>query len=926
MLRNLTEQTTRIRLLSILVWVVTQAGCGDNHPSTAGSVQPGSLCSYAAARPTNGIRRLALVVGVGKYKNEKVPSLVGPPNDAKHIYELLTGDKGYGFPKENVCLLLDEQATLGRFREAFDKVLVDRAQAGDIAVLFFAGHGSQTRDKNGDEPDNMDETFLLSDSRTAGQGDLIDDEFNEMLGKLYKKTPHITVIADSCNSGTSMRGDNGTFSARFAQPMDESLNTSTASSPGDGGHEWIPESMPGLIALTAASDGTSALETAGHGVFTDALLKVLSMTQNQPLTYAQLARQVPPLVAANSYQIPYFQGDLNQVVFGNTGRDHPSGWEITAIDSQIKLTGTPLSGMGKGAELRVYAGTATGGTTRDPGQAKATLSVDFSSGVNASAHISAAKEGAAPLEVGDIALLVRPADDFIKLKVRIRPASEPGGVHTDRAAAIRSVINQDDDAKLLIEAGDTQGDFELIQNFDGRLQLLGPENTVRNTFSDDKTIAKSLWQHARQRGLLALQGEGGTLYTDNDTLQVQLVPLRNQGACAKGVWEQAAPNSEQIIPLCYSWNIRVALSAKSPTPLLVGGIIASTDGGIYGFPVDGRTVLLKPGEQVTFNGQGETFRGTPPLDVLDRVQVFGTQETNPVAWHALTSPSAARALGQKKSPLYQALDTYLTPGSRGVSVETQAVESSPWTLSTLGMRVEANTRFLSTKTDTAPIAKREYTINNFNSAAYRPDDPNTALYKVLAKADTLVNASAQDGIKYKQHAWSQPSDEKNLQLGIDCSRFIWYVFTRAGLRYNRNNEYLSTVAMVSKTSAMSDEFQRCDNDPVFKLGDVLVYRDDKQGDGHTVMVIDAVKRIAVGSMGWDGNAKDVPGDVADTGVEYQKIKYKPDMKRWDRTGMELKACWRYNQFIEQAKSPGGQPGTKALTSICDATNRCGIKN
>ena len=132
--------------------------------------------------------------------------------------------------------------------------------------------------------------------------------------------------------------------------------------------------------------------------------------------------------------------------------------------------------------------------------------------------------------------------------------------------------------------------------------------------------------------------------------------------------------------------------------------------------------------------------------------------------------------------------------------------------------------------------------------------------------------------------------------------------------------------MFNSKSRMKEEFERCDNDQDFKLGDVLVYRDDNQGDGHTVMVIDPIKQIAVGSMAWDGNAKLIPGTLADTGVEYQKIKVKKDMKRWDRTTMEIKACWRHRTFIEEAKKPSGQPGAKALLSVCDQANRCGVQD
>ena len=49
-----------------------------------------SWCALGEAKETDGVRRLALVVGVGQYKNEHVPDLIGPPNDARRFYDLLT--------------------------------------------------------------------------------------------------------------------------------------------------------------------------------------------------------------------------------------------------------------------------------------------------------------------------------------------------------------------------------------------------------------------------------------------------------------------------------------------------------------------------------------------------------------------------------------------------------------------------------------------------------------------------------------------------------------------------------------------------------------------------------------------------------------------------------------------------------------------
>ena len=119
-------------------------------------------------------------------------------------------------------------------------------------------------------------------------------------------------------------------------------------------------------------NGTPALDTNGRGIFTDALIQVLAQAGDQPLTYAQLARQVPPLVAASSYQIPYFHGDLNEPVFGNDGRTRPVAWEVAKVGPPLELSGPPLPGIGEGAELRIYDGALHGADTRDPGKAKAT--------------------------------------------------------------------------------------------------------------------------------------------------------------------------------------------------------------------------------------------------------------------------------------------------------------------------------------------------------------------------------------------------------------------------------------------------------------------------------------------------------------------------------------------------------------------------
>jgi hypothetical protein len=707
--------------------------------------------------------------------------------------------------------------------------------------------------------------------------------------------------------------------------MEEDVEVeAVAEGTGDGDAGWAIEAMPGLVVFSAATDGNAALEKNGRGIFTDALLRVMAEVGEQPLTYAQVARQVPALVAAESPQLPYFHGNLSGAVFGNTTRNRPVAWEVMEVGTPLKLGGPALPGIGKGAEFRIYDGAVSGADTRDPDKAKATVVVTEMSGLNASAHISAARKDSPEIMLGDLAVMVRPADSFVTLKVRIRPAREPGGLPDDRAKQVRDLVAQDQEAKMLVELTDAAGDFELSVGAENHLVMRGPENRVRNTYKTQSQVPRSLWQHARQRALLHLRGEGGSEFVDNETLMVKLIPApaAKQNKCADGFWEQAESNSLQVIPLCHAWNVQVTLSSESAIPLLVGALILSTDGSIFALPRDDRKVRLQPGETYTFNAKGETFRGTPPLDVQDRVMVFGTNEKNPVSWSLFTETAATRGPGL--SGLHRALNRYLQPGKRGVGeVDEGLVEETAWTMSSVSMRVEANQRFLKAAAGKSqPINLREYTIANFDIRPFLPDDENTTLYKVLRKADWLARSSAEDGFGYKQHDWKKSNDKENLQLGIDCSRAIWFAFTRSGLPYNRDNRYLTTAMMVTDDTPIQDEFESCTDDPDLQIGDILVYRDDTRGDGHVVMVIDAEKRIGWGSHGWDGNPKILPVEP-DTGVEYQKIKYKQDWQRWDRKTMLRKACWRYRSFIAEAKTSRDQPGLGSLKNICVAKLNCG---
>jgi hypothetical protein len=112
--------------------------------------------------------------------------------DAKDMRALA---KKRGF-KENL-LLLDDHATAGAVSGAI-AAAAKTLKKGDMLLLTYSGHGGQVKDRNHDEKDRMDETWVLFDRQ------LVDDELFTLWGK-FKAGVRILVLSDSCHSGTVVK-------------------------------------------------------------------------------------------------------------------------------------------------------------------------------------------------------------------------------------------------------------------------------------------------------------------------------------------------------------------------------------------------------------------------------------------------------------------------------------------------------------------------------------------------------------------------------------------------------------------------------------------------------------------------------------------------------------------------------------------------
>lgn len=509
----------------------------------------------------------------------------------------------------------------------------------------------------------------------------------------------------------------------------------------------------------------------------------------------------------------------------------------------------------------------------------------------------------------------------VLISASLRADGTGAALPDETADELKEAISRVNAGAPLVRLVANQGSFEVVR-FARRIgAILGPEGVVRTTFpltedggflegSGADQVADVLRSFALQERIASLAGKG----TFSSMIEIRTVPVGGAGNCRGIQWVRGDWGDLQAIPLCQAFSVDVRLSPGVKGKYAAHLFVLSNDGAIVRFM---SSETFEPGEILTefvsaSSGNPLALRATPPVNIVDKLVVIVVPQAVIVDWQFVLSGARTKDAANANAVTYDIVRTIAEGGS-----PTQGWAASAIELRTIASDIDASKR----KTGTGDVSVREYTVNGFDITPYLPADTNSSLFKVLAQAEWLATHSQKDGVPYKQHDWpggSDPAnDSDNLATGIDCSRSIWFAFTRAGLPYNRSDRYLATADMVTSRTWMKDEFEVCE--APYRTGDVLVYRDDKRGVGHTVMVIDPEQRIAWGSHGWDGNGK-LMKIAPDTGVEYQLIKVKKDWERWDSANMKLRSCWRYQSFAEEwTENPSSRAGStqaKTCENIC----------
>lgn len=241
----------------------------------------------------------ALLIGIGDYLYTR--PLLKTMNDAKDLYDALLKN---GFPKNNIQLLLDKEATKAAINTKLD-YLARQANVNDTVIIFFSGHGMQF--VGGFSPgeylcpveaalDHAKDTCISS------------EEFANALRTI--KSERLVVLLDSCHSGG------------IGQPKDPELQVKVGLT--DTTYSNFSKGKGRVIIASCKPDEVSwELPEMPNGLFTHYLLKGLygeAAQSDGTVSYIDLFGYISRNVPLHTPQHPFLRSEAENFVIFTTQR------------------------------------------------------------------------------------------------------------------------------------------------------------------------------------------------------------------------------------------------------------------------------------------------------------------------------------------------------------------------------------------------------------------------------------------------------------------------------------------------------------------------------------------------------------------------------------------------------------------------------
>ena len=197
-----------------------------------------STSSVTPTSQTNDTKVWAVLVGVSNY--EHMPALKYTDDDAYRIFAHLKSPEGGALDNDQIKILIDEDATLGKIKSTISDVF-SKAGPNDLVMLYFSGHG-------------LNGSFLPIDF-DGYNNKLLHEDINALLEQSPAK--YKICIADACHSG-SMYASRGTVS----ETLDKYYRT-------------LAQAKAGTALILSSKSTETSLESSGlrQGVFSHFLIR-----------------------------------------------------------------------------------------------------------------------------------------------------------------------------------------------------------------------------------------------------------------------------------------------------------------------------------------------------------------------------------------------------------------------------------------------------------------------------------------------------------------------------------------------------------------------------------------------------------------------------------------------------------------------------
>jgi hypothetical protein len=204
-------------------------------------------------------KKYALVIGISNFRSSEY-NLKFADADARAIQKFLLSPAGGRFPQDNILMLTNEQATVGRIKEALTTFV---AQPGpdDLLLIFFASHG-------GPDPSAQQNLYYLAhDSQLdrLPETALLMKDLQTMLQQNVR-AHRLVLLIDTCHSA-GLTGATGEMTRGLRHNL---VNLYT---------EKLLYREEGKAVITSSDVNEESAEAprwgGGHGVFTYFLLEGL---------------------------------------------------------------------------------------------------------------------------------------------------------------------------------------------------------------------------------------------------------------------------------------------------------------------------------------------------------------------------------------------------------------------------------------------------------------------------------------------------------------------------------------------------------------------------------------------------------------------------------------------------------------------------